>query len=69
MRRAKLPIPVGIVMMAFAIISLVGWNFLNWKFVDPYFSTLVFFAGPFFIGMGFVNPRPVVDEFRVPARF
>jgi hypothetical protein len=58
MTRTTLPIPVGLVMMALAIICLTGWYFWDWTFVDPYFSTLVFFGGPFFIGMGFANPRP-----------
>lgn len=62
MAPSKLSIPVGIVMMALAFISLVGWNFWNWTFVDPYFSTLVFLGSPFFIGMGFASP--VAEEAR-----
>ena len=57
MPRSKLPIPVGILMMGLAIICLIGWRFFNWTFVDPYFSTLVFVAGPFFVAMGFGHPR------------
>jgi hypothetical protein len=68
MEKTKVPIPVGILMMGLAIICLSGWNFLNWTFVDPYFSTLVFIAGPFFIAMGFAQPRPVPEEDRVRAR-
>jgi hypothetical protein len=64
MAPSKLPIPVGIVMMALAFISLIGWNFWNWTFVDPYFWTLVLLGSPFFIGMGLVSP---VGE-KVPAR-
>ena len=65
MARSKLPIPVGILMMGLAIICLIGWNFLGWTFVDPFFSTLVFIAGPFFVAMGFAAPRPVPEEDRV----
>ncbi len=66
MQSTNLPILVGILMMALAIILLIGWNFLNWDFVDPFFSTLIFFAGPFFVGMGLADPRPVHD--RIPFR-
>ena len=67
MAPSKLPILIGILMMGLAIICLIGWNFWNWTFVDPYFSTLVFIGGPFFIGMGFANPRPIgnPDEYQV----
>jgi hypothetical protein len=58
MVRYSPPIQLGAVLMALAIIALLGWRFLNWTFVDPFFSTLVFFSGPFFIGMGFANPNP-----------
>lgn len=58
MPRSKLPIPVGILMMGLSIICLIGWRFFNWTFVDPYFSTLIFVAGPFFVAMGFGHPRP-----------
>jgi hypothetical protein len=64
MTRSTLPIPIGILMMGLAIICLIGWNFLDWTFVDPYFSTLVFIGGPFFIGMGLANPRPIPEEYR-----
>jgi hypothetical protein len=56
MDRRRLPIPIGLVMMALAIICSFGWYFWNWTFVDPYFSTLVLLASPFFIGMGLVSP-------------
>jgi hypothetical protein len=66
MVRSRPPIKVGIVLMALAIIALVGWRFLNWTFVDPFFSTLVFLSGPFFIGMGFARPsaEPVIERVR-----
>jgi hypothetical protein len=54
---SRYPIPIGILLMALAVIFLIGWNFFNWGFVDPFFCTLVFFAGPFFIAMGFAEPR------------
>jgi hypothetical protein len=34
---SRYPIPVGVLLMALAIIFLIGWNFLNWTFVDPFF--------------------------------
>jgi hypothetical protein len=68
MDRVRLPIPVGILMMALSIISLVGWYFWDFSFVDPYFSTLVFFGSPFFIAMGFADPRPEQVPTRVRTR-
>jgi hypothetical protein len=61
----RLPIAVGILLMAMSIIALIGWNSLNWSLVDPYFCTLVFVSGPFFVGMSLANPR--VDEVPAPG--
>ena len=51
--------------VAMSIIALIGWNSLNWSFVDPYFCTLVFVSGPFFVGMSLANPP--VEEVPAPG--
>jgi hypothetical protein len=70
MARSKLPVSVGILMMGLAVVCLIGWNFYGWTFVDPFFSTLVFIGGPFFVAMGFAHPRPIPESVRarIPAR-
>jgi hypothetical protein len=56
MKPLAIPGRVGVFLIIFSVVSLFGWNYLDWNFVDPYFSTLIFFAGPFFVGMGLAKP-------------
>ena len=51
---------VGLIGVAMALTSgglLAGWFALNWRFVDPFMATLFFIGAPFFVAMGFSNPR------------
>ena len=48
----------GFLLMAVAVVAFFGWYKFDWQFVDPFLTTLVFVAGPFFVRMGTVSPHP-----------
>lgn len=53
----------GFTVGAVTLTLLEGWYWLDWRFVDPFLTTLVLIAAPFFFVMGIVaqRPIPVVD--------
>ena len=56
-----LMIDIGAAIMGLSVLAFIGWYAFDWNFVDPFFVTLTFIAGPFFIVMGMFHPDPVPD--------